>query len=218
MADTLPIGARDRLRDLVASEVKHRGSQAAVARAADLSPTTLAQMLNGDGDIGASRLAKLCESLAVSMDYVLLGVGGPTGPDMALVPMHDIAFSAGYGADGIIKGTSNATAQFPEYWLREQFGKVEGLRLVKASGDSMEPTITDGQWVMIDIGRQAGDGIFAVRVWDDLFIKRLQFQTTRVLAISDNPSYEIFVINLKDKADREAFQVIGRVVWTGKML
>ncbi|WP_446653433.1 S24 family peptidase [Blastomonas sp.] len=152
------------------------------------------------------------------MDYVLFGVGGPKSSETALVPMHDIAFSAGHGAEGIIRGTSDASAQFPEYWLREQFGKVDGLRLVKASGDSMEPTITDGQWVMIDVGRQVGDGIFAVRVGDDLFIKRLQFQTSRVLAISDNPSYELFVINLKDKADREAFQVIGRVVWTGKML
>lgn len=218
MTDVLPNGARDRLRELVAAAANMRGSQAAVARAADLSPTTLAQMLNGDGDIGASRLAKLCEALAVSMDYVLFGVGGAKGAETALVPMHDIAFSAGHGADGIIRGASTASAQFPEYWLREQFGKVDGLRLVKASGDSMEPTITDGQWVMIDVSRQAGDGIFAVRVWDDLYIKRLQFQTSRVLAISDNPSYELFVINLKDKADREAFQVIGRVVWTGKML
>lgn len=60
--------------------------------------------------------------------------------------------------------------------------------------------------------------IYAVRVANDLFIKRLQFQTTRVFAISDNPAYELFIINLEDKADRDAFQVIGRVVWTGKML
>lgn len=218
MADTLPIGARERLRELVAVEAKLRGSQAAVARAAELSPTTLAQMLNGDGDIGASRLAKLCEALSISMDYVLFGVGGLKGSETALVPMHNITFSAGHGADAIIQGTSDASAQFPEYWLREQFGKVDGLRLVKASGDSMEPTITDGQWVMIDVARKSGDGIYAVRVADDLFIKRLQFQTTRVFAISDNPSYELFIINLQDKADREAFQVIGRVVWTGKML
>ncbi|WP_082751044.1 S24 family peptidase [Blastomonas sp. CCH1-A6] len=216
----------DAARRRLVAHARKFGRQEDLAAAAGLPKPTLQKLLSGSAEPKISTLLAVTNALGISLDTILNGANELTTMQdyevfvaaPVAIPMHDVAFSAGPGAEALLAGDGDASAVFPEAWLREQFGKVDDLRLVRASGDSMEPTITDGQWVMIDVARKTGDGIYAVRVANDLFIKRLQFQTTRVFAISDNPAYELFIINLEDKADRDAFQVIGRVVWTGKML
>jgi len=209
---------RARLKKLVLA----KGSQAQVAKLAGMSPSNLSHLVTGKGEPSVSRLAGLCDVLGVSLDFVLRGfqgeVGAAAADSLAEIPIQDVSFSAGSGADVILAGVSEMNVSFPRAWLRQQFGSVGKLRMVRVAGDSMEPTITNGSWVIIDLDRTTGAGIFAIRLYDQVYIKRLHFQATRVLAVSDNPSHEVFVINLKDKADRDAFQVIGRVVWTGKIL
>ena len=50
------------------------------------------------------------------------------------------------------------------------------MRLMTVMGDSMEPTLFDGDLVLVDLSRKdlAQEGIFAVRIYDGLAVKRLQ--------------------------------------------
>lgn len=209
---------RARLKQIVLS----KGSQAQVARQAGMSASNLSHLITGKGEPSVSRLASLCEVLGVSIDFVLhgpkSGFGGDDSDDLAEIPVHDVSFSAGGGAEVIMAGASEMKMAFPKAWLRQQFGAIGKLRMVRVTGDSMEPTIANGSWAMIDVADTFGSGVFAIRLYDKVYIKRLHLQGSRILAVSDNPSHEVFVINLKDKADRDAFQVIGKVVWAGKML
>lgn len=209
---------RARLKQLVLA----RGSQAQIAKQAGMSASNLSHLVTGKGEPSVSKLAGLCEVLGVSVDFVLRGHQPDSAQaeanNSAEIPIHDVSFSAGGGTDVILSGASEQTVSFPKSWLREQFGSIGKLRMVRVSGDSMEPTIAHGSWVIIDLDRTSGPGMFAMRLYDNVYIKRLHFQANRIIAASDNPSHEVFVINLKDKADRDAFQVIGRVVWAGKML
>lgn len=209
---------RARLKKLVLA----KGSQAQIAKQAGMSASNLSHLVTGKGEPSVSKLAGLCEVLGVSVDFVLRGPqpnSGQTKADnSASIPIHDVSFSAGGGAEVILSGASDQAVSFPKAWLREQFGGIGKLRMVRVSGDSMEPTIANGSWVIIDLERTSGPGMYAMRLFNNIYVKRLHFQASRVIAASDNPSHEVFVINLKDKVDREAFQVIGRVIWTGKML
>mgnify|MGYP001609737047 CR=1 FL=1 len=210
--ETLPVALSAKLKQMLSSR-----SQAEIATLMDVSVPTVQRMVSGNSPVTVGKLLRLAEGLGVPLEEVFDLEGSAPTPEGG-IPIHDVSFSAGGGAEIILAGESDQKAMFPLSWLRQQFGKIDNLRMVRVAGDSMHPTIADGEWVIIDLDRTSGPGIFALRLQDQVYIKRLQFQPSRVLAISDNPSHEVFVINLKDKADRDGFQVIGRVVWTGKML
>lgn len=210
--ESLPPRIAARIKDLLSSR-----PQAEIASIIDVSIPTVHRLTSGASPVTLGKLLRLAEALDTPLEDIF-DLHIPGSNDEGGIPIHDVSFSAGGGAEIILEGKSVQRAMFPVAWLRQQFGKIDNLRMVRVAGDSMHPTIADGEWVIIDLDRTSGPGIFALRLHDQVYIKRLQFQNTRVLAISDNPSHEVFVINLKDKADRDAFQVIGRVVWTGKML
>lgn len=72
--------------------------------------------------------------------------------------------------------------------------KPEYLKTFKASGDSMEPIIEDGDILLVDVNRidfQNG-GIFLLTINNDWFVKRLRKRLSGELdVISDNEKYPI---------------------------
>lgn len=68
----------------------------------------------------------------------------------------------------------------------------ENLKTFKASGDSMETVIEDGDILLVDTGRTDynNGGIFLITINNDWFIKRLRLRVTGELdIISDNTKY-----------------------------
>ena len=59
----------------------------------------------------------------------------------------------------------------------------------------MAPGLDDGDIVLADLTRQFGDGVFVVRIGNNLCIKRLQWLTDGSLRIgNDNPLYHTEVL------------------------
>lgn len=103
--------------------------------------------------------------------------------------------------------------------LRENFGQINDLRILKVTGDSMRPTIFDGDLVMINVNRTLeSDGIYVLRYGDELFIKRVMFEETRIRLISDHPGFPGYDLNRNDESDMSQMNLIGRVIWTGRAL
>lgn len=123
----------------------------------------------------------------------------------------DASFSMGPGA---------LVADHPEplgYWMIEAQwlnaltrAAPDLVAIVKADGDSMSPTLLPGDWVVVDRTqtRITREGIYAIRVGDDLWIKRLSLnlkdKTVRV--ISDNPTTPV------QSVDESDLTVIGRII------
>lgn len=65
------------------------------------------------------------------------------------------------------------------------------VKLVEVVGDSMYPTIKDGDYVIIDETKNYGiDGIYAINLHNQLLIKRLKFRLDGTVdIISDNHQY-----------------------------
>jgi phage repressor protein C with HTH and peptisase S24 domain len=86
------------------------------------------------------------------------------------------------------------------------------LKLFKASGDSMENTIEDGNILLVDTSRTDyhNGGIYVLTINNDWFVKRLRLKINGDLEIiSDNPKYDPEI--LKPNTDIE-INVVGRVI------
>lgn len=88
----------------------------------------------------------------------------------------------------------------------------QNLKTFKASGDSMESLIEDGDILLVDTGRKDfnNGGIFLLTINNDWFVKRLRLRVTGELEIiSDNDKYP--VETLQPDANIEIV-VKGRVI------
>ena len=84
--------------------------------------------------------------------------------------------------------------------------KVKGIQV---DGDSMEPTLKDGDYVLIDENINFGtNGIYAIQYGGQILIKRLQFKMDgTILILSDNDKYEKETFNPNE--NQLPFQVLG---------
>ncbi|GGY95963.1 S24 family peptidase [Novosphingobium colocasiae] len=129
------------------------------------------------------------------------------------VPRLDASASAGPGAvaaDGRITGA----LRFSASWLRTQGLHADRLSAISVTGDSMEPTLRDGDEILVDCTpAPLRDGVHVVRLGDTLLVKRVAAGGGgRIALLSDNPAYRPI-----ECAPGEA-EIVGRVVWKGGRL
>lgn len=124
------------------------------------------------------------------------------------IPRLPLGASAGPGAfaDGEEPfGAFGVTAG----WLRENHFDPATLSAISVVGDSMEPTLRDGDEILVDrTPRVWRDGIHVVRVDAALLVKRLETGRPGLLVLrSDNRLYDPIELPVSD------VEIIGRVVW-----
>lgn len=100
-------------------------------------------------------------------------------------------------------------------WFKENISQIRenGYEIITAAGDSMEPTLKNGDLVVIDrfdteITKR--DGVFCVLIDNDLYLKRVQRVPGSLRFISDNRLYDPFEISLSEVESRVI--VFGRMV------
>lgn len=133
--------------------------------------------------------------------------------DVAYVPRIRAEVSAGAGRTND-EGAEVENWPLPRVLLRELSVQPEASAIVRVRGDSMEPTLRDGDLALIDTRSSDAyrDGLYVLRVDDQVLVKRLQLITAgRLLVRSDNQAYAPFELG----GDREDL-IVGRVVWAGK--
>jgi len=152
----------------------------------------------------------------------LLGAPDPQQPDgdggMIRIPRLDVEASAGHGAIAEGEGVV-AHIAFDPQWLRQLCkGGTNKLSFIRVQGDSMSPTLADGDDILVD-GADGSDrlrdGIYVLRREDTLMVKRLAVNpfAARATVSSDNPAYPEW----RD-VELSTLAIIGRVVWAGRRL
>jgi Peptidase S24-like len=137
--------------------------------------------------------------------------------DVVLVPRLAVGASAGPGtldADDAPLGQIG----FETRWLRQLTPNPKALSIIQVSGDSMVPTLADGDDILVDRADgadQMRDGIYVLRVDESLIVKRLALNPAlhNFTVHSDNPAYPAWT-----DVDPAGIDIVGRVIWTGRRI
>lgn len=149
-------------------------------------------------------------------------LGGPEAPAASgrLVAVGRLAIGAAAGSGAFAGDEAVAPhVAFDPAWLRRiARGRPDQLSIIRVEGDSMVPTLADGDEIMVDrgdAGDRLRDGIYVVRIDDALLVKRLSLNpATRTVSIrSDN----VHAAHWPD-CDPASLEVVGRVVWAGRRI
>lgn len=209
-------------------------SQSALAKALKLSRGAIGQWEAGITEPTSGNLRRVAVFLRVDSEWLSTNRGQPPSAD-AEAPggahtdrpieggIRELDARAGMGGGGVIESETRSdgthadplkpdTWIFPQAYMREVLHAPAGRLLVlEAQGDSMSPTISSGERVVIDTGHRlpSPDGVYAMRDRFDLIvIKRLQIRqdTPKIRVISDNPAHPAEEVGLDEVT------VVGRVV------
>lgn len=142
----------------------------------------------------------------------------PAEAGLVRVPQLDVGASAGAGAFGGEERAASHIAFDPAWLRRVARGNPDLLSIIRVAGDSMAPTLADGDEILVDRGDAATrlrDGIYVLRIDDALVVKRVALNpAARSVSIrSDNPAYPGW-----PDCDLAAIELVGRVVWAGRRI
>ena len=134
----------------------------------------------------------------------------------AHIPLYDVRPAAGGGAFVQAEEVTDILAFRKEWIANELRASVKDLAVLFVEGDSMTPTLSPGDIIMVlkSESRALQDGIYVIWLEGTLLVKRLQkLLGGRVAVRSDNLNYPPLEVDIKKTPD---FRVIGRVIWAGK--
>lgn len=128
------------------------------------------------------------------------------------VPLREATGSMGGGSTE----TGDRTLTYLSFrteWIRSK-GNPENMTVIRAFGDSMEPTIADGSVVLIDEGRRqfVKNKIYYLRYNGQMYIKRLVERDGLLAIVADNDP-NVYLVS-----DADDFEIIGRCVWAAREL
>jgi phage repressor protein C with HTH and peptisase S24 domain len=211
----------------------HWPSADRLARAMGVSPSAFRKWLKGEAEPSRERLVALARVAGVSIGWLAQGEGPPpvfeTISGARRLPHQDLG--PGVDPEQFVllpkqpDGTGTHLPPAPTMfgflalhhdWVRTACGtEPDNLLLEIAVGDSMGPTIRDGDTMLIDTADRTlhSVGVYLLQVNDHRLVKRVQRKHDGSLVlISDNSVYQSDVI---DAAAAAHVVVIGRVVWAG---
>jgi len=143
------------------------------------------------------------------------GASAQRPASLAAIPRVEIGASAGPGGIAEIEELG-APIGFDEALLRELgVRRTAALSIIRVAGDSMEPTLFDGDDILVDRGNATlkPGAIHVLRYDDVLLVKRIARKGRGYVIDSDNKAHA--AIPVEDPAQ---LQIVGRVLWCGRRL
>ena len=155
---------------------------------------------NRRNTVPLEQCVKIAERTGVSLDWLILGKGEMKGgsggaaefddADAVWVSLYDVEVSAGSGIE-VYGERIIQHVPFAKSWLQGEGLHAGDLACLPVHGDSMMPSLTSGDIVLVNHAKRDGDGVFVVRMGNALRVKRLQWLANGDLRISsDNPIYQ----------------------------
>ncbi len=214
------------------------GNRRKLAQLAGISEGHLYRYIRGASKATIEPIMAIAKATGVSLDWLLQGEGSAQSivrwhmpPEVSTVggealavnefccvPKARAQLASEEGGLLFEEATDHALA-FRTQWLAH-FGSAHALVLLDIHGESMEPTLRDGDIVLVQTERQhvAGEGLYAFATDARVQVKRLQpLVGQKMRIISDHmdqhrfPPFEVDV-----HADH--IRIIGQVMWVGRDL
>ncbi|MBP6715101.1 MAG: LexA family transcriptional regulator [Aliarcobacter sp.] len=189
-------------------------NQANFSEKIDLAAQSLARYEKNKVNPSMEFIAKLTDMFNINSNWLLTGKGEmfisndtTKNSDNYFIDLLNVRAGAGEGIYNYVIETVD-TISLDKSFFRTPINtnKIKGIQV---DGDSMEPTLRDGDYVLIDENINFGtNGIYAIQYGGQILIKRLQFKMDgTILIISDNDKYDKELFNPKE--NQLPFQVLG---------
>ncbi|MCC6006792.1 MAG: LexA family transcriptional regulator [Rhodobacteraceae bacterium] len=202
-------------------------SVAELARAAGVNRSFVYDILRGRSQVpNLEKLTRLAAALKVEVEWLLTGKGGLSGDDPIdagyhneFVAIQHVGARPAMGGGTVIEteNTPGRDFHFRRAWIRNRLKAAPSmLRVMSVQGDSMLPTLEDGDVILVDMNLRnpAPPGIFVLHDGMGLVAKRLEHvpmsDPPRVRIISDNPRYSPY------ECTADEVNIVGRVRWYGR--
>lgn len=217
MSDEELLHAHERLA--WAREKAGFATKAAFAESIGMAPVTYRAYEAGQNGF-AKFASTFARRLGVTAEWLL--EGGPTQAvarvelpqTVELVDIQQVDQAYGLGATFADGHVEVEVLQFPKTWVEAITTSPPALLTwARGKGDSMAPTIHDGDLVLLDRSQRRvteQDGLWAYTIGDLGAIKRLRVKGDKVIILSDNPAVP------PDEEPAELINIIARVVFIGK--
>lgn len=139
----------------------------------------------------------------------------PSSENAVRIPLLANSGSMGPGNDVMDADYVVGDLTLSSHWINQQIkpANIRELRFMHAHGESMAPTFSDGDVLLVDAGARdpsSMEGIYVLEVHEKVYIKRVRMRMDGALEVSsDNTNIKtVDVLN----GDHEV-RVMGRVVW-----
>jgi len=205
-------------------------SPAHVAELAGVNRSFVQDILRGRSTRPSiDRLGEIARVLKVDLEWLLHGIGNVEGkppfidnPDDAYVAIALAGPRPSMGGGAVMTEDQDKTGRpfhFQRACIKNTLKTAPSqLRIMQVQGDSMEPTLRDGDVVLVDMARRSPipSGIFVLDDGMGLVAKRLDHvpnsDPPRVRVISDNKYYPEY------ERTAEEIYIVGRIRWFAREL
>jgi phage repressor protein C with HTH and peptisase S24 domain len=226
----------DRLIELMEAQ---RLSQSELARRVNVKQPSIGRLVSGHTR-STSVLVEIARELGTSPEYLAGETDNPAPSNFAapshgfrhfpaelaspaaaaeqlgsvLIPQLEIGYSMG-GGSVFEDYQQTAMVPFPREWLRPMIkGRFDDLFVARGEGDSMTPTLLDGDLVIVDTAQKnitQQDRLWCLSYGDLGMIKRCRVLPDGGVQVnSDNPA--VTPITAYDGE----LNIVGRVIWIGR--
>jgi phage repressor protein C with HTH and peptisase S24 domain len=198
-----------------------------VAEEARVNRSFVYDIMRGrSGHPNLEKLDKVAAAIRVERNWLLHGKGEVEGdaPEFdeeidafVAIPSVEVTASMGGGRFVADEVENGEPYHFRSSWITHRLrADPANLRILHVEGDSMIPTLQDGDVVLVDLSRciPTPPGIFVLFDGMGLVAKRLEHipnsDPPQVRIISDNPFYSPY------ERTAEEIRIIGRIRWFGR--
>jgi len=219
----------------IAQRLKARAFQldmtpAAVAEASGLNRSFIYDIIRGKSVRPTrSKLQKVADVLKVDVAWLIDGDGTLDGeepkiysPDTTFVGISGVKAKASAGGGTIVHAEDEQAGKmyhFRQSWIENELdANAKQLRILRVTGDSMMPTLNDGDTILVDMGRKSPypPGLFVLHDGMGLMAKRIEHipssEPPRISVTSDNPNYSPYECLLDE------VNIVGRIRWYGRVV
>lgn len=192
------------LLNLIQIKTKKEANQAMLAKVLNVTRQTINSRIKKNSEVTVSELKKveqffgICESDTCN-----------SHPSLTIEYYPMVFASCGNGTVDFSEEKETVTIPKDLFSIRKNAAKYS---MIHAKGDSMSPTINDGDKLLIEHwnSNQITDNkIYVFCYKSEIFVKRLSKNLDEIMIKSDNPDYNLRIVKGEDIND---INIIGEIV------
>lgn len=129
--------------------------------------------------------------------------------DKANIDILDVKACCGSGNTEISEHVIGSWSMPNDMFKHISSTAPDNIKMIQVFGDSMQPTLKAGDWVLVDITHNAPDtdGLFVLWLATGLAVKRIQGGINNLIIHSDNHNYKDIT------AETGEIRIIGKVIY-----